>query len=468
MIKSNKIWYCFKTFSVIGLLLAVFESCTSTTDRPEPPVDDLQTVTFTVRMPYATPKTYAMTDSTENAIKTTDVLAFRVDKNTLAETYDYRAEGSEIMNTVNTIPFEKQFKVTLLKNDSIKYRFVFLANVKSELDAYSLPSKVGVARATLLAQLYSNTTGAWHVTSPYQDFPMWGQNDPPIAITQSTTGITGITLLRSIASIDVIADAAAVKDSFLLEDVTLYNRKTSGRVAPADANYNTAGKVVTAPTLPVPSSTTFTGLLFSVPPSTWRSERTIYTYEADSIGDDYSVTCLVIGGIFVRTGIKQYYRLDFDVRDGLGAFVRYRPVLRNHRYQFTITAVTGDGHNTADLAFYGKKGNMDVEILAWNLGDLDGADIKEEHVLSLSQPSMEVAGAGSYTGYVGVSTTHPGGWTAVRENAADTWITSVNYSNDSYMVIELAGSPPASPGRTGYILVKAGNMTKRFKVVQHL
>jgi hypothetical protein len=465
MIKSNKIWYCLKALLAIVLLPAVFESCTAIVDvRPVDSDDGLQTVSFTVRTPYAaTPKTYALDAVSENDIQTIDVLAFRVNNTTLVETYAYRAKGFEITNVSSS---EKEFKVTLQKNDTIRYRLVFLANVRSELDAFAyIP---GELRAQLMERLTSTNAGAWDVSAAYKPIPMWGQSANDIFISDAMSPMPGITLVRSIVSIEVYA--GAVEAVFLLEDVTLYNRKTAGRVAPADANFDNVGKVATAPTLPTGAYSTFTGLLFSVPLiSPRQSAKTIYTYEAAAVlpGEDYSATCIVIGGTYIPTGTKQYYRIDFDVRNNVtGDFESYKPLLRNHRYQFLLNSVIGDGHNTADLAFYGKKGQIGVEILTWNLGDLDGTVIKEEHRLSLSQSQMDVAGAGSYIGYVGVSTTHPGGWTAERENAGDTWIENVDGSHDNYMVITLAANPPAG-GRTGYILVKAGNMVKRFKIVQH-
>ena len=449
--------HCFKFVFLYGLIIAALASCAKE-HIIYPETEGIRTMTFTVRTPFAAPQTYAMTDVAENDIQTMDVLAFRIDNSTAKETFVYRAEGFDITNKGTTPFLEKEFKVTVQVNDTIAHRFVFLANVKSVLDAASLIP--GTERAPMLAHLISSTAGAWDVTSVYTPFPMWGQSNP-VYVSETTTNLNNITLLRSIVSIEV--DASAVSSSFSLQSVYLYNRKTAGCLAPADANYNTATKVVTAPTLPTGAYNVLPGMLFTVTPSgSQKIEKTIYTYEAAAVanGNDAAATCLVVGGTYVPDGGTYYYRLDFEVKDGGGLFQQYRPLLRNHRYRFLINNVTDSGYGTPDNAFYGKKGQLGVEILAWNLSDLENVVVNETYMLSLSSSSIS-ASTGAY--YVGVCTNHPGGWTAERENPADTWIASIDDSHDEYLAFNLTSNVP---GRSGFIRIKAGNLTKRFKIVQ--
>jgi hypothetical protein len=437
-------------------------SCTAINDLPVDPVSESneQSVTFTVRMPNASPQSYAMNAQAESDIQAVDVLAFRIDNITGDEYYDYRASGAGITDLSTN---EKRFTVTLLKNDTTHYRLVFLANVKDELDALTLSK--GALKEPLLRRLLSHTSLKWNVeTTGYTPFPMWGESGA-LMIDNNLTSLTGITLLRSVASIEVYADAAAVTSVFTLEDVYLYNRKIYGRVAPDGIKYDAVNKKVTAPTMPTVNMTEPLNVLgplhYTVTSTAHKLDSTIYTYEAEAValGDDFSATCLVVGGTYTPLGIKQYYRLDFVTRDVNGNFEEYRPLLRNHRYQFIINSVTGDGHNSPERAFYDKKGNMGVEILTWNLADMNNVVVKEVHHLSLNRSKMEVAGIGVF--YVGVETNHPDGWSAT---ATDTWF-SVS-SQSGYMKITVNSNAPIN-GRTGYILVTAGNMTKKFELKQN-
>ncbi|MDR0758175.1 MAG: hypothetical protein LBF85_10065 [Tannerella sp.] len=466
MIYAYKISYLSRLVASGIFLSALLWSCTTTIDLPIDPLeeeDGLQSVTFTVRMPNATPQSYAMNDAAENDIQTIDVLAFRIDNITGTEYFDYRAPGTDMTDVSMT---EKQFKVTLFKNDTVYYRLVFLANVRSELDVLG-PAKNAI-KAPLLTRLLSHNPAEWNVAADYRAFPMWGESDR-LRIDNNLGSLTGITLLRSVVSIEVYADDnVAVTDTFTLTDVYLYNRKVYGRVAPDGANYDATGKRVTAPTMPTVNMTTPLNvpgpLHYPVTPTDHKLVRTIYTYEAGKVypGDDFSATCLVVGGIYIPTGRKQYYRLDFMKKDVSGNFQEYSPLLRNHRYQFIIKRVSSDGHNSPDSAFHNKKGNMEVEILAWNLADLNNVIVKEMHQLSLSRGELTVKGTGEF--YVGVATDHPDGWTAVRKNAADTWCI-VDGSSSDYMKITISSLAP-SGGRTAIINVKAGNMTKEFKLTQ--
>ncbi|MDR1332515.1 MAG: FimB/Mfa2 family fimbrial subunit [Tannerella sp.] len=450
--------------------MAIWGACSSSSETPYPsgPTDEpVQSVTFTVRMPHASPQVYALDDDAENDIQTIDVLAFRIDNYTSAEYYDYRATGYNITSTSSVIPYEKQFKVTLQKNDTAHYRLVFLANVKDELDALSLAS--GAQKESLLARILSHNPAVWNVTSAYKPLPMWGQS-AAVMVNDALATLSEITLLRSVVSIEVYADNAAVTPDFHLEDVYLYNRKVYGRVAPYENYYNATEKKVTAPTMPTVNMmlplTVWTGQHYTVPSGQYKLTRTIYTYEAAAAanGDDFVATCLVVKGTYIPLGTPQYYRLDFEQRDNLGVFQEYRPLLRNHRYQFIIKRVTGDGHNTQDSAFFSKKGNLGVEILDWNLADMGNMVVKEMNWLNVNRTSITTYSGGEF--YVGVETSHTGGWTAELENPADvSWIRAIDCRND-YMQVTLYGYGIPVGGREGNIVVRAGNMTKKINVKQ--
>jgi hypothetical protein len=478
-------------FALSGLFAALMASCVSVDSHLIDPEaeGDSKTVTFTVRTPYSSPSTYAMSIGEENEIETIDVLAFSYNTITLQEEYSYRAEGYNITSVSAVVPYEKQFKVILNKslNATDRYRLVFLANVKDELDAMYLVG--GTEKELMLANILKTVTGAWDVTTPTMSFPMWGECQQLVVIdgTQSSlTSIAGskINLLRSVVSIEV--DGSAVTSQFHLEDVYLYNRQTSGRVAPKGSFYVHGGYVgensvagtgyVTKPSLPNSPSKVFGPLQFHLPTGVYKSEREIYTFETDSVanGDDFSPAAVVVGGTYIPTGVRQYYRIDFDHRTPAPAntFVSYRPLLRNHRYRMIINQVTADGHNTPDSAFYGKKGKLDVKVIDWNLGDSATVTVSETHTLAISISKTDTliahGASDTYSGYIGVTSNHPDGWTVTSESS---WITVDDPAPvkhyDGYLHYTIGTGQPTLPGRDGYITVRAGNLAKRIKITDY-
>jgi len=500
MIKSINIRFTvLRIAALCGLLAALMTSCVAVETHLVEDEGDTKTVVFTVRTPYTAPATYAMTDGAENDIQNIDVLAFSYNTSTLQEEFAYRAEGYNIVNVSAAVPYEKQFKVILNKSISStdQYRLVFLANAKAELDAMTLVA--GTEKEQLLSNILKSVPNAWNVASgSYTPFPMWGECQQLVVIdgTQSSlTALTGskINLLRSVVSIEV--DGSYVTTDYTLEDVYLYNRYTTGRVAPKGSFYVHGGYIgengvtgtgyVTKPSLPASPNVVLGPLHFTVPPfpavDAYKSERTIYTFETDSTvnGDDFNATAIVVGGTYMPTGVKQYYRIDFDHRNSVtSVFESYRPLLRNHRYRIVLNTVTADGHNTPDSAFYGKKGKLDAKVIDWNLGDSSTITVSETHVLAVTQTSLlrshfanDLEGA-----FIGVTSNHPDGWTVeVEDSVNNSWLTVDNpvpyrHYDDylhCYMYYTSSNMPPASPNyRTGYLIVRAGNLSKKIKVME--
>lgn len=459
--KKNSIPVILKSFMVAKLFVVLFLASSCSEEEHILNNDGHQYITFTVSTPYSSTPTYAMTEDSENAVKTVDVLAFRVEGGD--ERFTYRSSGTEIQNDGQNE--KKTFKVSLRKDEDMNYRFVVIANAADELD--ELSTTQNATKSQLLARLISRNSDRWNANSE-QDFkaiPMWGETMTTMKITDAVKKITGITLLRSLVSIDVAISGTSVQNVFKLNEVYLYNRKTRGRIVPIASHFNSSDIKVTEASMPADNSsdplTIWDKLKYTTSDPTGL-RKTIYTYEAPGVanGDDFNATCIVIGGLYNST--QTYYRLDFIDKETDGSFKGYRDLLRNHRYTLNITNVTDDGYDSPDEAFFGKKIGITVDIEAWSMSDMAEIMVDEEYYLQVSKGTFNIVSTSNYQGRVTVQTDHPDGWN-VSVASADNWIT-ITHKNTSYFNFTLA--PLATGERTGTITIKVGNLTKTIKVRQ--
>jgi len=202
---------------------------------------------------------------------------------------------------------------------------------------------------------------------------MWGE--VKTTLTDATTAISGVGMLRSIARVDVVLDIQVLMDElFKLDEIYIYNSKNKGYIVPDPAHLESG--VLKAKAATVPSKATeyaawnnSNPLIYTVPVSMRAAfERTIYLYEAKAAAPKKAseATCIIVGGTYKNDKMPTYYRLDFFQPDG----VTYRDVLRNHKYRVNITGVEGRGHATPDDAFHSQAVNMKFEVIDWNDGGM--------------------------------------------------------------------------------------------------
>lgn len=450
----------FKSCCFLKLFLLLILSASCSEEDWNMDIDDgHEYITFTVSAPYNSVPTYAMTEKSENTIETIDVLAFRVEAG--EELYSYRASGKEIKDGANNS--QKEFTVSLKKDDDIYYRFVIIANAAKELD--ELPQAQSATKNQLLARLLSKNSTQWNATSAsdFSPIPMWGETKDLKKITEGVKKITDITLLRSLVALDVVVTSSAQSD-FVLKEVYLYNRKTRGRIVPIASHFDANVLKVTAASMPLdtPSDplTIWAGLKYTSISGT-ELKKTIYTYEAPAVGvnDALEATCLVIGGLYKSS--MAYYRLDFFEKDLKGDFLGYLDLLRNHKYTLNITTVTDEGYETPDEAFFGKKLGMTAEVEAWNMSDMAEVVVDEEYFLRISKGLFDLNSLIFY-GAVTIQTDHPKGWQVSTNNS---WITITNKTASSFNFIVNQNSTGST--RVGEILIKAGNLTNKIKINQN-
>lgn len=282
--------------------------------------------------------TRAITSNEEKAIDITQlkVLVFKASGST--ETFSYEAPQVQLQNG--------RYMVTLRQSLSgEKYRLAVIANAGKKLPVIpeNTPKNDALKMITFSANGKWNTTG----TTSYTHFPMWGETAAAQAIT-STTSLGNITLLRSLARIDVgcalSGETAAGISGFTLKTVSVYRTKNKGYAAPVDGGTIT-NNVVTSVSVPADAGTN-SALTYTCTDGK-SLIRTIYVAETPQGSSRDNNVCLVVGGTYA--GSTNYYRVDLTTG---GSYV---PIKRNCRYIVNIKAVNNAGYATEAAALTGDK-----------------------------------------------------------------------------------------------------------------
>lgn len=479
--------FCFALVGMTGLLT----SCVSDEIEHERETkENKKQVKITLSMPQAAqpatltdPKTYAISEVDENSVTQIDVLAFKADAaKPSGWAFDYRAEGSSISDMGGTNQSKKQFEVTLIKSNDPQ-RLVVLGNVRSELAVLGQIAQ-GTDKDQLLQRLVSSNSGKWDAkeggSGTFTAFPMWGEKIA--SITDATTQIAGINMLRAIARVEVVLDADVVSAAnFKLNKVYIYNSKNKGRIVPDTVNI-TAGEA-TAATIPTGSINNTDALDYTVPAEMGQAFlRSIYLYEAKAVapGKASEATCIVVGGTYGTDLKPTYYRLDFFKADKK----TYRDILRNHKYTVNIKSVSGSGYANPNEAFNAHPLNMEVEVKEWNDGDLGDVYFNEGYYIKVSPKSEFEFDKETETQTVDIQTDYPDGWeflklTEQADNGTDEQAVTGGWLFTDKTVSDLYGSGETTVTvkltvadnttgkvRVGYFYVKAGRQIIKIKVTQ--
>lgn len=308
-------------------------------------------VTFSVKLPMVSRglKTYALDDGEETELKDVDVLVYIADGGDWKFHYRTVGEIGPVTPTGDgggTAQIEVKIRPT-----QVDSRLVIIANARQQLNAYPFVAgeSLTVLQENLVYELgegerwLANLDGA---TDDYAPLPMWAEHPVAGGINGGTKILPGdINLLRSLARVDVLADAVAA--DFTLDRVYVYNSNRNGLIIP--------GVDSTGPSLPSVLLTNDNDVLDYEVITGNKLEGEIYLFEADAgTGDgtfppDPDATALVIEGRFYGNATPYFYRIDFkDV--GNTALI---PLLRNYRYRVNITTANYDegGELTKEDAF---------------------------------------------------------------------------------------------------------------------
>jgi hypothetical protein len=402
--------------------------------------------------------TRAITAAEENAVRTVDVLAFRVDGT--RETFLYSATGS--LSPANTPGSATLQFVATLRQQDYQQRLVVITNAHEQVSALVGGTNwVGSDKATMLAGLRYSLSGGqdrWNATSPadYLALPMWGESTPEI-ITASTRNLPSpVCLMRMVARIDVQLDnnVAGLTGLFKMKSVGLYNTNTGGRIVPDAASVvdtqtdGTRYLNVTAPTVPTdlqPYASRRLGPVdytdFTAPGATdVAMTGAIYTFETSAATASAEATCLVVGGLYDTDTTPTYYRVEFYAP---GTTTRL-DILRNHRYLINIASVAGRGHATPAEAFSSNAVNMTANILVWNQPSLDNIVFDGQNSLAVTTGRVALEGNVYSTASAGGENV-----VSVYTDVPDGWqIVSIVDSNGTSPSLWLNAATLAGPGGT--------------------
>jgi len=440
-----------------GVLLFVC-SCRKDNLQPDFKTDtNGDEVEFTVQMPGLSNvvSTYAITDKEENELQAVDVLAFIVNNKGLAnetETFAFRSSGYSISTPNAAIPGTKSFKVSLHKDAANYYRFVVLGNVKNQLDAISLT--VGEEKSVMMSKLIYEKNGPWYAESAtaYNSFPMWGESSQMIVL--DNTGSIGVSLLRSLARIDVSLSGAALSN-FVITSVSVMNSRSTGLIAPLAANYKAASGTVTAESLPAVIKYNSDMLTYAVPSPGTSLKQQIYVFESAKSAltiNQKSSTELVIGGKYNGSSTITYYKIAF--MDAAGNAL---PVLRNYKYSVNISKVTAAGFPSAFVAGYNIPSSMEVTTIPWDDGGFNFVTTDGQYILAYATDQLEIGGEIGQTVDLAAYTDYP--WGFFAESNVD-WLDVVEVLRDTKYFFTITAKTSsnigASGSRTGIITLRTG------------
>lgn len=331
-------------FTGIGLLIVLFNAC-STDDvgiiqdrKPEE-----VTFKFSVKQPSSASnsiKTYALEEEDEEYIESIDILVFADDGDGHMK-FNHRAKGH-----IDDLP-NIEAKLWKTETDS---KLVILANVRQQLDEYHFSGEETLEQ--MQSKLQYELVGEWPAKldvdeEEFAPFPMWAEFDLEASINGDIDLTVEVSLLRSVARVDVQVSGDAV-GKFYLQGVYVFNNNENGLIIP-DPN----DLLSESPSLPT-SLATNNDLSSPLEYETAgdNSIREIYLFEADIASDPGEATTLVISGTFDPTidGDETLYFYRIDFQDGNGDPI---PILRNHKYVINIAGVDyrGDAAEDRTLAF---------------------------------------------------------------------------------------------------------------------
>ncbi|MCD8261755.1 MAG: hypothetical protein LUD15_09905 [Bacteroides sp.] len=306
----------------------------------------------------------------ENRVREVTALIFTNE----GDGYKFRYQVDGQMLTTHT-EGNYTFNVRLVKSN-YPLKVYIVANATSAVNS-AAPVKEESEEA-IKKRLQTNfTTAGWSGS-----LPMFGEYLFPSGLQREQS--IEVELLRTLARVDVVNYAPA----FVLKTVQFYRIHRSFRLI-SDHLQN---GIAAHPTIPENSANSVNTLFKPVDDSgETKAEHYIPEYDPVDTFQPLQAACVVIGGYYGndRTQLT-YYRMDFIPENS----DRQGYILRNHKYEFRITEVSGTGWETPDDAANNNPSSITATIKVWNESthymSFDG-----EHYLRVSTRDLVV---GRYQG----------------------------------------------------------------------
>jgi len=323
----------------------------------------------------------------ERRIDELDLLVFKEDR------FQYSRRAYKIS--------EGMYKVTLKVDNALLTAQVF-ANCRSLLESWeTLGGHDDKSWMQIQAELKDNLP-ARLVSDEGEVLPMWGYTAGSVSETQVTGWNTAV-LLRSVASVDAYIEQNVQTKDFILTDAHLYYAPDVGYLASAPQGDGTYLPVSPSGMQTVLNTLRASGVVQmaveNVEGQTVSKDAVagqLYLYDNDTEPSDISATRkftrLILAGYYqqpdplylpgnqeVDQRVKSYYPLDFVYPSG-----QFRPIVRNWKYVFNVTKVTGAGYGSLEEAADEYPIHMDVDIIEWNREEVE-IGIQGKYYLSMER-----------------------------------------------------------------------------------
>lgn len=315
-------------------------------------------------------------DAKERIVNTLDLLVFSA-----GDEFLYRREAVKLSSDENT------FRALLVESEETLTVHLF-ANCQALLRTWEAGgTRTGLSWETVHGQLADAQPERLVNSGDFQPLPMWGTLKDKISSTSSPTKWGPVSMLRSVASIDLFVEQNTKTADFVLTDLFAYFAANKGFVGAIEKSSATPPKQYLVPADMATSLNAVEGTRMQ---ATGKKQYTVvensetltydgiayqmYIYENEylntSNGDAKRPTRAIVAGYYKQTGDpadweKSYYPVDLVYDNG-----QYRPVIRNWKYEFKVTAVNGPGYPSLEEAARGATSDLNVNIISWNKDDV--------------------------------------------------------------------------------------------------
>lgn len=478
----------FKRYALnaMTLLAAFLTGCADNDFNSEGRSGDAPEVVLQIKTPQLSVASRAMSLHDEEVVKDLKVLVFKENASDASEQQENFAYVATVLGMQENSPSEgiTQVRVKLTADASTKSRLVLIANHPNP-SALAEESLRGKTKAEVFAALKTNFTSKWAATEGTSTIPLWGESNlTQVTTTMNTTVFADYTvaapttsspigMLRALARVDVgvafesdleaeTTDATA-NVPFTLKEVYVYRSATSFLTAPGQ----TAG---TAKQPVVPTGVTYMAdtapLAYTLEAPGATYVREIYLPERTKGTTNDDAPCLVIGGYYNGSTTVTYYRADFVTTNSEGA-ASYLDILRNHRYRFNLTKVSGPGFETKEQALRSKPENVQYTVTVWNQANLSEVVTDGQYMLGVDNDELTFYRDGSAQP-VAIRTDWPEGWTATVTEGSE-WLQISPATGEVNEEVKMSVKPSVNEtgeDRVGKIRVTAGRMNWEIAVTQ--
>lgn len=366
-------------------------------------------------------------------------------------------------------------------------RIALVANAEAELSGINVGSTYDALKQVEVIGKFGQKEG----TEPDSYIPMYSEYAPPEGIKLeagvSQTIAQAIPLIRMLARVDIINPATS--GATTVGEVYFVNPAGNGRVWVDPATYNTSNPQsgYMAPTLPGTLQKANGSDPLMGAGGSGAQVITYYLNEQPATSTTLTTSgnnrpCIVM--ILAYKGRQYYYRMDYTWDGIKGGNVaphekgKPMPILRNHRYIFTIKEVKGPGFLTLSEAIQSPENHTNQNIVVTPVvideafTDVTFNDMGQ--YIAVTRTAILLKGehtSASSENRFSVHTNYPSGWklTAYQYDGtplpASTWLTPSQTVGAANTTVEVQALTQGKGWKFGYFEIQAGRLQRRIEVI---